>query len=133
MISRRMILAAALVILASAPIATSGATTGTCEDKRAWQRRIVERAVARWFEHDARPMDLLELIQAEQGIAACSNGSHRPLRLHTSTLPADLEMEQFAAYVLANELEWSGLVPEPERGLAGEWFEVKPRPGLVVE
>jgi hypothetical protein len=98
--------------------------TATCEGKRRWQRSIVQNAVHRWFSSDARPDDLIELIQAEHGIVACAAGTAAPLRLHTTTLSPGLELDQLGALLLANELEWSGLIPRPEEGLAGMFFQV---------
>ena len=98
--------------------------TATCEGKRRWQRSIVQNAVHRWFSSDARPDDLIELIQAEHGIVACASGAAAPLRLHTTTLSPGLELDQLGALLLANELEWSGLIPRPEVGLAGMFFQV---------
>jgi hypothetical protein len=115
-----------LVILV--PVSASAAETASCEAKQGWRHRIVRSAVHRWFRSDPRPDDLLHLIQAEQGIVACTIGDARPLRLHTMTLPRGLQVDQLGAVLLANELEWSGLVPRPEEGLAGEWFPVKPTP-----
>ena len=98
--------------------------TATCEGKRRWQRSIVQNAVHRWFSSDARPDDLIELIQAEHGIVACAAGTAAPLRLHTTTLNPGFELDQLGALLLANELEWSGLIPRPEVGLAGMFFQV---------
>ncbi len=44
--------------------------------------------------------------------------------LHTTTLPRGLEMDSLGALLLANELEWSGLIPPPGEGLAGGIFRV---------
>ena len=73
-------------------------------------------------------------MQAEHGIAACSTSALLPLRLHTTTLPRGLGLDQLGAVLLANELEWSGLVPAPEQGLLGEFFVVrKPGPGESLD
>jgi hypothetical protein len=116
------------LLLLSAPFVARGTDTSSCEDKRVWQRSIVQSAVHRWFARDPNPGDLLHLIQAEQGIVACAGGSARPLRLHTTTLPRGLGADQFGAILLANELEWNGLIPRPEDGLAGEGFRVRVSP-----
>jgi hypothetical protein len=112
-----------VLLLASAAHA---ADRTTCEGKRGWQREIVRGAVERWLASDARPEDLVELVQAEHGIVACAAGSVPP-RLHTTVLPRGLEVDQLGGVLLANELAWSGLLPPPETGLAGEYFRVKPR------
>lgn len=114
-------------LIALAPLAASGWDTATCEGKRSWQRRVVRSSVHRWFLNDARPGDLLELVQAEQGIVACSAPHGRPERLHSTSLPRGLAVDQLGALLLANELEWARLVPPPAAGLAGEWFQVRPR------
>ena len=102
--------------------------TISCESKYAWQREIVRDAVHGWFLGEAQPDHLLALIQAEQGIVACRREPRRALRLHTMRLDRGLEVDQLGAVLLANELEWSGLVPAPAEGLAGEWFRVRVQP-----
>ena len=104
--------------------------TATCGGKRDWQRGVVRDAIWRWFENDAQPSDLIELVQAEHGIVACARGA-LPGRLHTPDLPRGLELDQLGAVLLANELEWSGLIPPPEEGLAGEFFRVRLAPRAV--
>ncbi len=115
------------LILFGASVA-SARDTVSCEGKRSWQRDVVRQAVHGWFANQPRTEDLLELIQAEQGIVACSSSPARSVRLHTTTLPRGLDPGQLGAVLLANELEWSGLVPRPESGLAGEWFSVRALP-----
>lgn len=115
---------AALIILVGLAAAASAADTVSCDGKRGWQRRVTQDAVHRWFASQSRPEDLIELVQAEQGLAACSAGGSMPLRLHSATLPRGLELDQLGPILLANELEWSGLVPRPEAGLAGELFRI---------
>ncbi len=107
--------------------------TASCAGKRGWQRSVVQNAVHRWFSNDARPHDLLDLIQAEHGIVACAAGTALPLRLHTTMLGPGLELDQLGALLLANELEWSGLIPRPEAGLAGMFFRVAPLPSSADE
>jgi len=34
-------------------------------------------------------------------------------------------LDQLGAALLANELEWRGVMPRPEHGLAGEFFRVR--------
>ena len=104
------------------------ADTVSCDGKRAWQRELVQRAVHGWFEGTPDPDDLIQLMQAEHGIAACAAGFRLPARLHTTALPYGLSLDQLGAVLLSNELQWSGLVPSPEAGLAGEFFEVRRRP-----
>ena len=113
-------------LVALLPLAASGWDTTTCDGKLSWQRRVVRASVHHWFANEARPDDLLELVQAEQGIVACSARYGRPSRLHTATLPRGLAPDQLGALLLANELEWARLVPPPAEGLAGEWFQVRP-------
>ena len=112
----------------------SRADTVSCDGKRGWQRQIVRDSVHGWFQGEPRPEGLISLIQAEHGIVACGSlaGGHTP-RLHTPTLPRGLELDQLGAVLLANELEWSGLVPRPEEGLAGEFFRVRRRPAASEE
>ena len=83
-----------------------------------------------WFTQEPRENALLELVQAEHGIVACSVSSSLPPRLHTTTLPQGLELERLGALLLANELEWNGLIPPPEKGLTGETFRVHGGGGL---
>ncbi len=117
------------VVLAMAALLTlwaSGASADTvsCNGKRGWQRSIVLESVHGWFAREARANALLELVQAEHGIVACSSRPSLPSRLHTTTLPHGLEADRLGALLLANELEWSGLIPPPGEGLAGEIFLV---------
>lgn len=102
--------------------ASRAADTASCEGKRSWQRSIVESAIRAWLDQATRPADLLELIQAEQGIAACGPG--QGIRLHVTRLPINLVPSQLGAVLLANELEWRGLVPPPEDALRGKFFRV---------
>lgn len=118
------ILVSVLTFLTAWVSATAHADTATCGDKRGWQRRLVEEAVHDWFREMPRPDSLLHLIQAEHGIAACTARGSTPRHLHTSTLPRGIELEQLGAALLANELEWRGVMPRPEQGLAGEFFRV---------
>ena len=115
------------LLLCGASVA-SARDTVSCEGKWSWQRDVVRAAVRGWFTNQPRTEDLLELIQAEQGIVACSSSPARSVRLHTTTLPRGLDPGQLGAVLLANELEWSGLVPRPESGLAEEWFPVRTSP-----
>jgi hypothetical protein len=101
------------------------ADTVSCNGKRSWQRDIVLDSVHRWFSRTPRRDSLIELVQAEHGIVACSSNPSLPQRLHTTLLPHGLELDRFGALLLANELEWSGLIPPPEDGLAGEFFRVR--------
>ena len=117
---------ALLAIIGLLTLWTSAASADTvsCNGKRGWQRSIVLESVHGWFTRDARPNALLDLVQAEHGIVACSSSSSLPPRLHTTTLPRGLEMGSLGAVLLANELEWGGLIPPPGEGLAGEIFRV---------
>ena len=108
---------------------TVHADTVSCNGKRGWQRDVVLDSIHRWFSRAPRRDSLIELVQAEHGIVACSSNPSQRLRLHTTTLPHGLEIDRFGALLLANELEWSGLVPPPETGLAGELFRVRSRRG----
>jgi hypothetical protein len=114
----------ALALAAALFSANAHADTASCGSKRGWQRDLVEEAVHDWFRSEARPESLLHLIQAEHGIAACRSRGGGPGRLHTATLPRGLELERLGAALLANELEWLGVMPRPEAGLAGEFFRV---------
>lgn len=105
--------------------ASAHADTASCGGKRGWQRDLVEQAVHDWFRSEAKPESLLHLIQAEHGIAACGGRGAAPARLHTATLPRGIELDRLGAALLANELEWSGVMPRPESGLAGELFRVR--------
>jgi hypothetical protein len=120
-------------ILALSPLAASGWDTTTCDGKHSWQRRVVRTSVHHWFANEAHPDDLLELVQAEQGIVACRARHGRLSRLHTATLPRGLAPDQLGALLLANELEWARLVPPPAEGLAGEWFQVVFEPTGALE
>ncbi len=108
--------------------AVAHADSVSCNGKRAWQRQVVLDSVHRWFARAPRRDALIELVQAEHGIVACSSSPSLPLRLHTTMLPHGLELDRFGALLLANELEWSGLIPPPEQGLAGELFRVRSKP-----
>ena len=116
---------ATLLLVFALPLVAQAVNTASCDSKRGWQRSIVRGAVHDWFRGHPDSGALVELIQAEHGIVACSLGQGRPQRLHTVTLPRGLELDQLGAVLLANELEWSGLIPEPERGLAGGFFRVQ--------
>ncbi len=108
------------------PTLATALDTASCSGKRGWQRGIVKSAVHSWFSNEAQPQALMELIQAEHGIVACSTGTGLPPRLHTTTLSPGLALDQLGAVLLSNELEWSGLVPRPEAGLVGMFFRVSP-------
>jgi hypothetical protein len=116
--------------LAACVCSTSAlADTASCNGKRGWQRDIVREAVHDWFRGAPRPDSLVELVQAEHGIAACGSRGGLPRGLHTPTLPRGMELDRLGAALLANELEWSGVMPRPEAGLAGEYFRVRgPQP-----
>jgi len=103
------------------------ADTASCGGKRGWQRGLVQAAVHDWFRSEPDPEALVFLIQAEHGIAACASRGTSPARLHTPTLPRGLVLDQLGAALLANELEWRGVMPRPEHGLAGEFFRVRER------
>ncbi len=111
--------------------AVAHADTVSCNGKRGWQRQVVLDSVHRWFAGAPRRDALIELVQAEHGIVACSSNSSLSLRLHTTTLPHGLELDRFGALLLANELEWGGLIPPPEQGLAGEFFRVRSEPAMA--
>ncbi len=102
------------------------AGTVSCTQKRLWQRSIVETTIDRWFAEKARAEDLLDLLQSEQGIAACALGKRELPNLHTPTLPRDLALDELGAILLANELAWSRLLPPSEEGVAGRTFRVVP-------
>ncbi len=112
-------------LVVAAPLVAAAGDTATCDGKRSWQREIVRRSVHHWVAGDPRSEDLLELIQAEQGIVACRSGKTPPVRLHTTTLPRSLQPDQLGPILLSNELEWNGAIPRPEDGLVGQWFEVR--------
>ena len=115
------------VLLFAATGAQAGIDTGSCAGKRAWQRKLVEDTIRSWFEGAPRPENLIDLVQAEQGIVACLD-PERP-RLHTPRLPPGLKLPQLGALLLAHELEWRGLVPPPEEALAGKSFRIAvPKP-----
>ncbi len=120
---RTLTLVLALSLLG--PAIAQAYDTATCDGKRGWQRGVVRSAIWRWFDRDVQPSDLVELVQAEHGIVACSARSGLPSRLHTPELPRGLELDQLGAILLANELEWAGLIRYPEEGLAGEFFRVR--------
>jgi hypothetical protein len=111
--------------LLAGPAHGSAASYATCDGKRGYQRDVVREIVHDWFGGAARGEGLLELVQAEQGIAACRAGGGRPVRLHSTTLPRGLALDQLGGVLLSNELQWSGFLPEPHEGLAGEFFRVK--------
>lgn len=108
------------------PVAARPLDTGSCDGKRGWQRHIVRNAVSSWLDASSDPEDLIQLVQAEHGIVACQPGV-APRGLHTTTLPAGLRPDQLGGLLLANELQWRGLIPRPEVGLAGTSFRVRPR------
>lgn len=102
--------------------------SSSCEGKRAYHGKVVQRIVHQWFDESQDPEELLHLIQSEQGLAACvSRGGATP-RLHTTRLAPGFEVWELAGTVLANELEWAGLMPAPYEGLAGQYFNVRERP-----
>ena len=114
-----------LVGITLMPLASAQAADSvSCPGKRSWQRDIVRDTIFDWFEGQPDPDHLVDLVQAEHGIVACSARSGRPRRLHTVTLTRGLAVDQLGAVLLANELEWRGLVPTPEVGLAGRSFRV---------
>jgi hypothetical protein len=104
--------------------AAHASDTVGCVAKTTWRNEIVDTLVKSWYRNDSRTDDLLDLIQAEQGIAACSLGRAQPKRLHTSTLPRDLRRTELGGLILANELHWAHLLPDPEDGLSGRAFPV---------
>ena len=118
------------ILIGTLALATPGTSsaidTVSCEGKRSWQRQIVRDSVHSWFRGLPEPDRLVELVQAEHGIVACAGGAS-PRRLHTTTLQPGLDLDQFGAVLLANELSWSGLMPAPEEGLAGEFFRIERR------
>jgi hypothetical protein len=119
----RIALATALL---GASTARAGTDTSSCAGKRTWQSALVADTIRSWLEGTPRPENLLALVQAEQGIAACEQ-QQRPT-LHTAQLPPGLKIPQLGAILLANELEWRGLVPPPEEALAGKTFRVAAPP-----
>jgi hypothetical protein len=108
----------------AAPATAAAAGYATCDEKRSYQREVVREIVHDWFDGATRAQGLLELVQAEQGIAACRAGGGRAVRLHSTTLPRGLALDQLGGILLSNELEWSGFLPAPQAGLAGEYFHV---------
>jgi len=121
---------AIVILIGTLALATAGTSsaidTVSCEGKRSWQRQIVRDSVHAWFRGLPEPDGLVQLVQAEHGIVACAGGAS-PRRLHTTTLQPGLDLDQYGAVLLANELEWSGLMPRPEEGLAGEFFRIQRR------
>lgn len=109
----------------------AAADSVSCSGKRGWQRTIVQDAIFDWFAGRPDPDRLVDLVQAEHGIVACSARSGNPRRLHTVTLSRGMAANQLGAVLLSNELEWSGLVPVPEEGLAGRSFRVVDRVGAT--
>ena len=114
------------------PGAAGAVDTVSCDGKRSWQHDIVKGAVRDWVTGHPDSNSLVDLVQAEHGIVACAGGG-RPRHLHTTTLPRGLALDQLGAVLLANELEWRGLIPAPEEGLAGRFFRVETRAGLELE
>ena len=112
-----------LVLLAIPHMAPALDTVG-CAAKSVWRKSVVETIVADWYENESDPEDLLALLSAEQGIAACNLGRSRTTRMHTSTIPRDLQPGQLGSLLLANEMSWARLLPEPEEGLSGRAFIV---------
>ena len=86
----------------------------------------MEATIDRWFAEEARAEDLLDLLQSEQGIAACALGQRDLPNLHTPTLPRDLALDELGAILLANELTWGRLLPPSEDGVSGRTFRVVP-------
>ncbi len=125
----RRLVALTIASVLAAGASTVRADTVSCNGKRGWQRDVVMDSIHRWFSRAPRKDSLIDLVQAEHGIVACSSNPSLPLRLHTTTLPHGLEIDRFGALLLANELEWSGLIPPPEEALAGEFFRVRSRRG----
>jgi hypothetical protein len=107
---------------------SAGADTVSCDGKRGWQRQLVQKTVADWFRGETDPDDLVYLVQAEHGIAACATRGTPPPRLHTPMLTRGFELEHLGAVLLAQELEWLGLMPAVEHGLAGGFFRVRVQP-----
>ncbi len=122
----KRILTLALIGSFLVPATSAAVDTVSCSGKRGWQRDIVQQTVVAWFYGVPDPEHLVQLVQAEHGIVACS-GSRTPQSLHTPTLLRGLDMTQLGAVLLANELEWRGLMPLPEDGLIGEFFRVERR------
>jgi hypothetical protein len=110
------------------PTAACAVDSSSCEGKRAYHGKVVQRIVHQWFDERQDPEELLHLIQSEQGLAACvARGGAAP-RLHTTRLAPGFEVWELAGTVLANELEWAGLLPPPYEGLAGQYFNVREHP-----
>ncbi len=114
-----------LALLLASPAAARPVDTASCDGKRGWQQQIVRDAVRHWLDGHVDPEDLISLVQAEHGLVACSPG-RAPRGLHTPTLNGSLRPGQLGGLLLANELQWRGLVPAPETGLAGVSFRVRP-------
>ena len=104
--------------------AAQAVDTVGCSAKVTWRQSVVETIVRAWYESQTSTDDLLNLISAEHGIAACQLGQRRSLPLHTPTLPRDLQPGKLGGLLLSNELSWSHLLPEPEEGLSGHAFTV---------
>ena len=122
-----------ICLLAMAAVPAQAVDSASCQNKRSWQRSIVRAAIADWVRGTPDPDRLVELVQAEHGIVACAAGSGQPGALHTVTLPRGLSLDQLGAVLLANELEWRGLVAPPAAGLQGEVFRIKTRENPVRE
>ena len=97
-----------------------------CNHKRTLHRQIVLENVISWYDGDVDPGRLVDLVQIELGIGTCVLGKKEYPRLHTPTFPRQVDPKNFPALMLANELAWKGLLPEPTDGLVGEVFLVSP-------
>ena len=123
--TQRAVGAAFLAIAVLAPTHAAVATnTVGCSAKMTWRNEVVETLVKSWYRNNGHTDDLLDLIQAEQGLTACNLGKAQTTPLHTSTLSRDLQLEELGGLLLANELQWARLLPEPEEGLSGRSFQV---------
>ena len=95
-----------------------------CAQKRLWQKQVINKIVSDWFAGAPNPDDLLGLIQAEQGRTICEMKRRNVKGLHTPNLPRDLKADEVGGILLASELEWADLLPEPGFGIEGRTFYV---------
>jgi len=121
MLRRYMMITVAAFSLAGAATVWA-ADTVSCEGKRTWQRRIVMQTIRLWLKQQPHGENLIDLLQAEQGIAGCLRSED--VRLHSTRIPRNLTQQQLGPMLLANELEWRGVLEPPQDILTGKFFRV---------